>query len=583
MNIHDHNESIKKSFFSYGKEIFFQLELKRKKEFFFVLFLSLGSSLAETISITLIIPFVSFFVNPDGYLFNIFFENVFSFFNVITNKEIFGFVSFTFVIMVILSGYVKFKYTKMSNQLSEDVTSDFRIKLFNFLLCQDYSYFFSRGTNVLLSKLTQKTTSFTQFVFASVNIFNSIIVTTAIFTVLIINEPFYTPIIIFSILSFFLIVFKFKATKIGNRGQAINKNQNFIVDIFENAVGYLPEIIVYNLRNFFSTKLNTASKAIGDAGASMRTTSMTPRIFLETFIIAFVVLFIYFSDFNERSLETNISYLAILAVATAKCLPLINSMYINSINMQGSKPIMDPFLILFKTQKNILNFEKTYQPLKFNKSIRVENLSFRYKEDLPYILKNIFFEIEKGQKIVIKGKTGSGKSTLINIISGLLDQSDGKILVDNNIINTLNKKNWQKNIAIVPQTVFLNEASILENIAIAVVPSKINFEKVIDSATKAQVANFIETLPDKYNEKVGERGVRLSGGQRQRIGIARALYRNTNLIILDEPTNSLDSTTEDLVMEALNTLGKDITVIMVSHSNRSLKFFDKVIDLDKPR
>jgi len=251
--------------------------------------------------------------------------------------------------------------------------------------------------------------------------------------------------------------------------------------------------------------------------------------------------------------------------------------------MQGSKPIMDPFLILFKTQKNILNFEKTYQPLKFNKSIRLENLSFRYKEDLPYILKNIFFEIEKGQKIVIKGKTGSGKSTLINIISGLLDQSDGKILVDNNIVNSLNKKNWQKNIAIVPQTVFLNETSILENIAIAVVPSKINFEKVIDSATKAQVANFIETLPDKYNEKVGERGVRLSGGQRQRIGIARALYRNTSLIILDEPTNALDSTTEDLVMEALNTLGKDITVIMVSHSNRSLKFFDKVIDLDKPR
>lgn len=581
MDTQDHNEVLKKSFFSFGKEILSQLEYKRKKELTFVLFLSLFSSIAETISITLIIPFVSFFVNPDAYLFNNLFESAFAFFNVTTKKGILGVVSLTFVFMVILSGYVKFKYTKMSNQLAEDVTSDFRIKLFNFLLSQDYSYFFKSGTNVLLSKLTQKTTSFTLFVFASVNIFNSILITTAIFTVLIINEPFYTPVIIFSILSFFFIVFKIKASKVGHKGQAINANQNFIVDIFENAVGYLPEIIVYNLRNFFASTLNSASKAIGDNAASMRTTSITPRIFLETFIIVFVVLFIYFSDFAERSIETNISYLAILAVATAKCLPLINSMYINSINMQGSKPIMHPFLNLFKTQKYFLNFEKIYQPLKFNKSIKIENLSFRYKKDLPYILKNINYEIKKGQKIVIKGKTGSGKSTLINIITGLLDQSEGKMFVDSTLVDLSNKKNWQKNIAIVPQTVFLNEASLLENIAIGVDSNKINFQKAKDSATKAQIANFIESLPDKYNEKVGERGIRLSGGQRQRVGIARALYRNTSLLILDEPTNALDLTTEDLVMESLNKLGKDITVIIISHSNRSLKFFDKVIDLDK--
>ena len=172
---------------------------------------------------------------------------------------------------------------------------------------------------------------------------------------------------------------------------------------------------------------------------------------------------------------------------------------------------------------------------------------------------------------------------MINIISGLLDQSDGKILIDDTLINSSNKENWQKNIGIVLQTVFLNEASILENIAIGIDLNKINFEKVKDSATKAQVSDFIETLPDRYNEKVGERGVRLSGGQKQRIGIARALYRNTSLLILDEPTNALDSTTENLVIESLNTLGKDLTIIMISHSSRSLKFFDKVIDLDKPK
>ena len=583
MDTHDSNETPNKSYFGIGKEIYSRLGLKRKKELFLVLVLSLFSSLAESISITLIIPFISFFINPDTYLFHNIYENIFNFFNATSKQDIRRIITFVFIGTVILSGYVKFKHTKMSNQLAEDVTSDLRITIFNFLLSRNFSYFFSSKTNILMSSLTQKSASFTTYIFASVHIFNSFLVTSGIFTILIINEPFYTPIIIFSILSFFLIIFKIKAVSVRKIGRNIDANQNVLVNIFDNAVGYLPEIIIYNLQNFFASTLNTASKALGSNASTLRTTSLTPRIFLESFVMTFVVLLIYFSNFTERSVETNISYLAILALATAKCLPLINAVYINSINIQGSKPIIYNILKMLQAQKNFVNFETSYKPLKFDELIQIENLSFRYKENLPYVLKDISLEIKKGQKILIKGKTGSGKSTLINILSGLLIPSEGKILVDNTEVGLLNKNSWQKNIAIVPQTVFLNEASILENIAIGLDITKINFEKAKDAATKARVANFIETLPDKYNEKVGERGIRLSGGQRQRIGIARALYRNASLIILDEPTNALDLSTEDLVMKSINTLGKDITVIMISHSNSSLKLFDKSIDLDKLR
>ena len=148
------------------------------------------------------------------------------------------------------------------------------------------------------------------------------------------------------------------------------------------------------------------------------------------------------------------------------------------------------------------------------------------------------------------------------------------------MINSKNLNNWQKNLAIVPQTVFLNDATILENIAIALDVSSINLEKVKSSAKIAQIDTFIESLPNKYYEKVGERGVRLSGGQRQRIGIARALYRDAKIIILDEPTNALDVETEKLVIDSISKLSKNITLIMVSHSDTSSKYFDKIIDLD---
>ena len=163
----------------------------------------------------------------------------------------------------------------------------------------------------------------------------------------------------------------------------------------------------------------------------------------------------------------------------------------------------------------------------------------------------------------------------------MLDATSGKLIVDENIINSNIKKKWQKNISIVPQVVFLNDASILENIAIGISLADIDPERVKLSAKLANIDKLIEKLPHKYNEKVGEKGIRLSGGERQRIGIARAFYRNTNLIILDEPTNSLDVGTENQILEAITKYSKEITVIMISHSNNALKYFDKVIDLDK--
>jgi len=579
VNTESNNKNTASTFALLGK-IISHLDADRKKQLTFLFILSIFASIAESISIAMLIPFIGFFINPELYEFNNFFKTVFEFFKINNNKEILATVTFSFALIVIISGYIKFKFIKISNQITEYITSDFRIKIFKFLINQDFSYYFKHGSNEILSNMSQKITSLTTILLSSLNILNSIFIISCITSVLVFNEPFYTPIIVFCIGLFFFIIFKIKANSILAKGKKISLNQNLIIDIFENTVGYLPEIIIYNLKNFYTSILTKTSRKIAQYTTEIRTIGQTPRILLEVFVIVFVIIFIYFSGFVERSTEANISYLAILAFGAQKSLPLINSIYNYSVNFRGATPNVIGFLNILDSGQNKIVENNHYETLDFNKSILLKDISYCYDKGLPNILNSISLEINRGDKIVIKGETGSGKSTLTNIISGLLKPTKGKILIDGVEITKKNEINWQKNISIVPQSIFLNDASISENIAIAEHLNEIDLDRVKKSAKLAYIDRFIENLPNKYNEEVGERGVRLSGGQRQRIGIARALYRNSKLIILDEPTNALDAETENLLMNSITNLRGDITVIMISHSNSSLSFFDKVIDLD---
>ena len=563
------------------RKLYSYLNAKRKKQLKVVFAFSILTSLAESISIAMLIPFVNFYLNSDFYLLNNFFNEIFSFFGINNKKEILTSISFLFILTILLSGFIKLKFIKISNLASENITSDFRIKLFNFLVNQDYNYYFKHGSNEILSNISQKSGSLTQIIFSSINIFNSILVSLTIAIILIWNEPFYTPILILFICLFFYVIFKIRKIRVLQKGQITNENQNFLIDIFENAVGYLPEIIIYNLKIFYTSILSKSSKKIAYANAEVRTIGMVPRIYLEISILITVIIFISFSDLAARSAVENISYLTILGFGAQKILPMINSVYHLSISFKGATPVVLGYLKILESGQKITVDEINYKSLNFKKFIKIENLSYKYDKTLPKILNNFNLEIFKGDKIAITGKTGAGKSTLTNIISGLLEPTDGKIFVDGVLINSENKKNWQKNISIVPQTIFLNDATILENIAIGINIDQIDIDKVQKCAKLACIDIYIENLPNSYNERVGERGVRLSGGQRQRIGIARSLYRNADLIIMDEPTNALDSETESLIMRSMINLSKDITIIMISHNEDTLKFFDKIIDLNK--
>ena len=574
----ENNLSAKKTI----KKLYSHLDPKRKRDLFVLLFLSIFSSLAESITIAILIPFISIFVSPDTYIVNDSFKFFFEIFNINNSNSLLGTVSFLFIVIIILSAFIKIKFIYLSNRFSQNINSDFRVKIFDFFIKQNFSYFAAHGSNEIMTTLLQKTKYASVVAVSSVNILNSILVSSAVLGILVFFEPFSTSLIILSTILFFYVTFKIQSITAFKMGEEVNVRSSFFMDIFTNAVGYLPEIIIYNLRNFYSNLFKNKSKKIAELRADIASISMYAKYYFESFIIIFVIIFIYFSDMRESSIETNISYFAILAFAAQKCLPLINGIYKSSIAFKSAIPLVSATLnILDDTKFNLRYLDDVSQnkkTLPFKKKIKIEKLKFQYAKDLPFILNNISFEINKGDKVLIKGKTGTGKSTLINIILGLLNPTEGKLVIDDVEINENNQIAWQRNIAIVPQSIFINDASILENIALMENLDDINLDKIFKFTKIAQIDSYIETLPNKYYENLGERGVKLSGGQRQRLAIARALYREANLIVLDEPTNSLDNETEKKVIDSLTR--SNTTIIMISHNEDFNDGFNKIIDLN---
>jgi ABC-type bacteriocin/lantibiotic exporter with double-glycine peptidase domain len=219
--------------------------------------------------------------------------------------------------------------------------------------------------------------------------------------------------------------------------------------------------------------------------------------------------------------------------------------------------------------------------LEFNHEIKLDRVSFRYQPAAPLVLDEFDLKIAKGSRIGFVGATGSGKSTLIDLIIGLLQPSSGQISVDGApLADTGTRFAWQGNISHVPQNIYLVDGSLAENIAFGVPPKKIDRERVRLAAQRARIADFIESLDAGYNTRIGERGVRLSGGQRQRIGIARALYKHASILVLDEATNALDSDTETSVIESISNLGRDLTLMMIAHRTSTLRGCDVMYKLE---
>ena len=343
----------------------------------------------------------------------------------------------------------------------------------------------------------------------------------------------------------------------------------------------IKDIIIGNFYKYFENKYFLIDKPLRKLGVQISIMSTAPRYVIESFAIALIALTgMYFVSISKNSEVLVI--LGVLALAFQRLLPTVQQFYGSIVTLGSNKYCLAGILELLNNYIEINNNNEkleAYKAVKISR-INLENITYRY-QDRTLAINGIDLSITQGQKIGIIGATGGGKSTLLNIILGLISPTSGKITFNDNCALEDNLlRNWHNQLSHVPQTIFLNDASISENIAFGIDKELISKRNIINASKDAQIHNYINSLPNGYNTVIGEGGVKLSGGQRQRIGIARALYNKKNYLILDEATNALDALTENRLIERL-LLNKRLTLIAICHRISVFKNFDKIIILEK--
>tara|TARA_B100000212_G_scaffold333009_1_gene301916 strand:+ start:30595 stop:32394 length:1800 start_codon:yes stop_codon:yes gene_type:complete len=562
------------------------LSKRRKLEIIQSFCLILISAFSEILSLATFIPFLIFLSNPEK-LFKIkFVFSISRFLNIDSPDGLLIPVTLLFALFAVLSSLMKIINFRFNSLLAARIGSDLSQKSFSNNLYQNYTYHLNKNSSSLISTIAKHTDTTVFVIEAILSIITNTIISLSVITGLIILN-WKVALSTGFIISFSYILFIAKTKSYLRKNSELMAKYNAIqIKIMQESISSIKEILVGKKQAFFNQSFKNADYNIRILTAIGKFLGVFPRYGVEGLSILIFCGLTFSLLVLEKDLASIIPLLGGLALGVQKLIPQIQQIYYGC-----SKFLMfykDVELVLDMIEQKVEIYSTEQFPIStkqtfFNNEIVLKNISYKYSEKSNLILNKINIKIKKGEKVGFIGSTGCGKSTLLNIIMGLLQPTEGEILVDNKNINKKSNVrllyNWQKNIAIVPQTINLLDRSILENIAFAIPTSDINFEKVYKAAAKANIENFISSCPEGYHTNIGERGIRISGGELQRIGIARALYENPSILLLDEATSAIDTKTELELVNNLSTLDQDITIIMIAHRLVTLKNFDRIFEL----
>ena len=365
-------------------------------------------------------------------------------------------------------------------------------------------------------------------------------------------------------------------------GQAQSRFSTEQARIVNESFGAIREIILLQVQDFFRGSFERASRAVSLAAAHSQAIGQSPRHIMECVAVAGLVGLALVLGGREDGIGPWLGQLTFLAFAVYRLLPTLQQVYAALVRIRADRPglaLIAPDLRLARVRKAVAAPVSAWHD-RPRQEVRLADVSFRYTPERPWAVNGVSLSIPARATVAIVGANGSGKTTLVDLIAGLLEPASGRVEVDGVELSDANRAAWQSRIAYVPQSVFLLDASIAQNIALGVAPSDIDRHRLLAAARMVQLDSLIKTLPGEFDHVVGERGIRLSGGQRQRIGIARALYRDTSVLILDEATNALDGLTEQELMATLDCLRGRYTIVLIAHRLSAVRACDVIFELE---
>lgn len=550
---------------------------RRRTQIVGALLLSLAASVLEIASIGALLPLLSALINPGQLTTLALAGSLLDLVGAKSDAQILAFTCLLFCGLAVAAGGARFGLTVILARLSYAIGSDFALGIYMRAIRRPFIEQLKSNSSDVISAVSIKAEIVVrQFLFPILTIASSGVLAVAIVTLLFVASPIVT---IASSLSFgllYLSVHLMTRERLRRSGETVDVETNNIVKKVQEGLGSVRDIIIDGSHKLYERELVASDAPLRRARADIQIISQVPRYVIEAGGLVFFGVLAYVLA-SQGELSGSLPGLGVLALGLQRLLPTLQQAYAAWACIQGARQAVASTLDFMDLPLPVE--DNAARPMSFNRSIDIDTVHFSYGDGKRPILKGITFQIKKGTRLGIVGKTGGGKSTLLDIVMGLLVPTGGAVRVDGVEIDFRKPGGWHKLVAHVPQTIFIADASIGENIALGVERGLIDIDRVRWCADKAQLGDFLGQLPLGLDTVVGERGAWLSGGQRQRIGIARALYKSATVVVLDEATSALDESTETAVMQSIEGLGDDITIVMVAHKMASLRSCDQIIEL----
>jgi ABC-type multidrug transport system fused ATPase/permease subunit len=537
------------------------------------------ASFAEILSIGAVLPFLGVLATPIRVFEYPAAQPLIKFFGLTYPEQLLLPLTFVFGLAVIMAGLMRLSLLWVSTRLSFAIGADLSINIYHRTLYQPYAVHVARNSSEVINGITGKANGSINIIMSALTLISSCIMLSAILVALLSVEPVIALAAICGFGLIYTFIIKLTRNRLLINSQCIARESSHVVKSLQEGLGGIRDVLIDGSQAAYCKIYRSADQPLRRAQGNNSFIASSPRYAIEALGMLLIAALAYKLALQSDGIGNAIPVLGALALGAQRFLPVLQQAYAAWSGIQGGYASLHDVLDLLDQPLPGYADKPATQRLAFRQQIKLSKIAFRYSSQTPWVLKNFNLSIAKGNRIGFIGSTGSGKSTLLDIVMGLLHPTYGVLEIDGHPITASNVRAWQANIAHVPQAIFLADSTIEENIAFGVPKAKIDHDRVRQAACQAQIASIIETWPNQYQTFVGERGIRLSGGQRQRIAIARALYKQADVIIFDEATSALDNETEVAVMQAIEGLSEDLTVLIVAHRLTTLKNCTQIVEL----